>query len=333
MRDIRQYAVSGGRNAADDASNLLPECDGRPRDYGHDGQLYCDDDVAGGLPECRRDELCMDGDRQDHEYAFTKTTATASTDQTGFTPKLTLTPGDSYDVSVTPAYPGVMLPAGCSTTGMTTVTVPTPPGGGFNVCAFLLVLAIILLLLGGVILVIGICINVVWVWIVGAAIGVIGLVIFIIWAFLCAKADAVHIDVDDGVHPGLDCEDGLDRCAHCRDHRLPRRQPAVQHRSDRSVGRMGGHRQPAAHGHVPGRMSADRLHEAAPVMAGMDAKSVLLYALQAGLGLVWIAAAVGKARTPLAERTQTVRTLAGGPAWAIRRQLREGCRQRSWQSD
>jgi hypothetical protein len=118
---------------------------------------------------------------------FTKTTATASTDQTGFTPNLTLTPGDSYDVSVTPAYPGVMLPAGCSTTGMTTVTVPTPPGGGFNVCAFLLVLAIILLLLGGVILVIGICINVVWVWIVGAAIGVIGLVIFIIWAFLCAK--------------------------------------------------------------------------------------------------------------------------------------------------
>jgi uncharacterized membrane protein YphA (DoxX/SURF4 family) len=64
-------------------------------------------------------------------------------------------------------------------------------------------------------------------------------------------------------------------------------------------------------------MSADRLHQAAPVMAEMDAKSALLYALQAGLGLVWIAAAVGKARTPLAERTQTVRTLAGGPAWAI----------------
>jgi uncharacterized membrane protein YphA (DoxX/SURF4 family) len=52
-------------------------------------------------------------------------------------------------------------------------------------------------------------------------------------------------------------------------------------------------------------------------MTEMEAKSALLYALQAGLGLVWIAAAAGKARTPLAVRTQMVRKLGGGPAWAV----------------
>jgi hypothetical protein len=127
---------------------------------------------------------------------FVKTTTTSATDQTGFTPPLTLTPSDNYDVSVTPAYPGVTLPQGCSPTGMSSfqapgsTTTPPPPSGsssGFSICALLLVLSIVLLLLGGIVFVIGWCIAVIWVWIVGAAIAVVGLVLFIIWAFLCAK--------------------------------------------------------------------------------------------------------------------------------------------------
>jgi hypothetical protein len=124
-----------------------------------------------------------------------KTTTTSSTDQTGFSPALTLTAGDNYDVSVTPAFPGVTLPQGCTPTGMSSFQAPgsivtTPPPGsssGFSICALLLVLSIVLLLLGGIVFVIGWCIAVIWVWIVGAAIGVVGLVLFLIWAFLCAK--------------------------------------------------------------------------------------------------------------------------------------------------
>jgi hypothetical protein len=128
---------------------------------------------------------------------FLKTTAASSTDQTGFSPTLTLTPGDNYDVSVTPAYPGVSLPSGCNPVGKVsfqtaggTPPVITPPAGtssGFSLCAFLLVASIVLLLAGGVVFVIGWCIAVLWVWIVGAAISVAGLALFLIWAFLCAK--------------------------------------------------------------------------------------------------------------------------------------------------
>ncbi len=126
---------------------------------------------------------------------FVKTTTTATTDQTGFSPALTLTPGDNYDVSVTPTFPGVTLPQGCNSTGMSTfqapggTTPPPPPGSssGFSICALLLVLSIVLLLLGGIVFVIGWCIAVIWVWIVGAAIAFVGLVLFLVWAFLCAK--------------------------------------------------------------------------------------------------------------------------------------------------
>jgi hypothetical protein len=45
----------------------------------------------------------------------------------------------------------------------------------------------VLLLLGGIVLVIGLCINVFWVWIVGAAIAVVGLVLFFLWALFCAS--------------------------------------------------------------------------------------------------------------------------------------------------
>lgn len=46
-----------------------------------------------------------------------------------------------------------------------------------------------------------------------------------------------------------------------------------------------------------------------------ELRSVGLYALQAAIALVWIAAAVGKARTPAAERRASVRKLVAGPAW------------------
>ncbi|HTV15294.1 MAG TPA: MauE/DoxX family redox-associated membrane protein [Acidobacteriaceae bacterium] len=42
-----------------------------------------------------------------------------------------------------------------------------------------------------------------------------------------------------------------------------------------------------------------------------------LYFLQAGIALVWIAAAVGKARTPAAERRASVGKLVPGPAWMV----------------
>jgi hypothetical protein len=124
---------------------------------------------------------------------FVKTTTASSTDQTGFTPPLTLTAGHTYEVSVKPAFPGIVLPQGCDVTGKTTVSAPggssppPPTSSSSPVCIFLLVAAIVLLLLGGIVLVLGICLSVVWVWIVGAAIGATGLGLFIAWAIFCAK--------------------------------------------------------------------------------------------------------------------------------------------------
>jgi hypothetical protein len=51
-------------------------------------------------------------------------------------------------------------------------------------------------------------------------------------------------------------------------------------------------------------------------MIGANTRSIALYALQAGIGLVWIAAAVGKARTPARILAGDVRKLLGGPIWA-----------------
>jgi hypothetical protein len=51
-------------------------------------------------------------------------------------------------------------------------------------------------------------------------------------------------------------------------------------------------------------------------MIAGNAHSIARYALQAGIGMVWIAAAVGKARTPAVTLADNVRTLFGGPAWA-----------------
>jgi uncharacterized membrane protein YphA (DoxX/SURF4 family) len=48
-----------------------------------------------------------------------------------------------------------------------------------------------------------------------------------------------------------------------------------------------------------------------------DAKSTMLYALQAGIGVVWIVAAVGKVRIPTVILADNVRRLVGGPDWAV----------------
>lgn len=130
---------------------------------------------------------------------FSKTTTTPTTDQTAFSPPLTLTPAHSYAVQVTPSYPGLTLPAGCNPVGkspsatVTGGTTPssgsgsTTPSSGLSGCAILLIISIVLLLIGGIVVAIGICINVVWVWIFGAAIGVVGAILFGFWVWLCAS--------------------------------------------------------------------------------------------------------------------------------------------------
>lgn len=59
--------------------------------------------------------------------SFVKTTTTSTTDSTGFTPPLTLSPGATYDVSVAPLYPGVTLPPGCNSSSAPTAVTPAPP--------------------------------------------------------------------------------------------------------------------------------------------------------------------------------------------------------------
>jgi hypothetical protein len=126
---------------------------------------------------------------------FVKNTPASTTDQTGFTPPLTLTPGDSYSLSVTPTYAGATLPQGCNPTGLSTFQAPgsTPPSSGSGSgspsvsCIVLLVLSIILMIVGGIVFAVGYCIDIFWVWVVGLALCAVGLVLFIIWAILCAS--------------------------------------------------------------------------------------------------------------------------------------------------
>jgi hypothetical protein len=57
-------------------------------------------------------------------------------------------------------------------------------------CAILLVLSIALLLVGAVLVVVGVCTAVPWVWIAGAIVGGLGLLLFVIWALVCARFTA-----------------------------------------------------------------------------------------------------------------------------------------------
>lgn len=146
----------------------------------------------GGCPNVAANSFAWTVTDTTKNATFTKTTTTAMTDQTGFTPALTITPGDSYTVSVTPAFAGTALPPGCNPGASTTTKAPpttTPPSSSNSSlgCAILLVIAIVLLLLGGIVVAIGICIAVVWVWIVGIGIGAVGAILFAIWAFFCAS--------------------------------------------------------------------------------------------------------------------------------------------------
>jgi PKD domain len=133
---------------------------------------------------------------------FTKTTTAPSTTNattdgtwrttsTGATGVLPLAASGSYAVtvrakgpSIDPSCNAVSAPRSFTIPvcgGTTTTTTTTTP-----VCAGLLVAAIVLLLLGAVIVIIGICIAVPWVWIVGAIVGALGLVLFILWVIFCA---------------------------------------------------------------------------------------------------------------------------------------------------
>lgn len=52
-------------------------------------------------------------------------------------------------------------------------------------------------------------------------------------------------------------------------------------------------------------------------MSHEEVRSAGLYVVQVSIALIWIAAALGKARTPPAERRASVEKLVGGPAWMV----------------
>lgn len=93
----------------------------------------------------------------------------------------------------------VNVPTGCPATAASTSltaagpTTPPPTGGGFNLCAALLILAVALLLIGALVVIVGVCINVPWVWIAGAIIGALGLLLFIAWIIFCAATTPCSI--------------------------------------------------------------------------------------------------------------------------------------------
>ena len=62
-----------------------------------------------------------------------------------------------------------------------------PTDGSFNFCAGLLVAAVALLLIGGLAVIIGVCIQIPWVWIAGAVAAGLGLILFIIWIIFCRR--------------------------------------------------------------------------------------------------------------------------------------------------
>lgn len=92
----------------------------------------------------------------------------------------------------------VDVPPGCpAAAASTSVTITRPGGtdgggggtgggGGFNFCAALLIIAIVLLFIGNVLVVLGVCLNVPWLWIAGAIVGVVGLLLLIAWAIWCS---------------------------------------------------------------------------------------------------------------------------------------------------
>lgn len=129
--------------------------------------------------------------------SFTKTTTAPTTTDgvadgpwtntsTGATGPLDVTTAGGYAVTVTVSGPAV--PPSCTPPAPKSFTIPTCPTTttGSSGCGVLLVIAIILLLLGALAVIIGVCINVPWVWIVGAIIGAIGLILFILWAIFCS---------------------------------------------------------------------------------------------------------------------------------------------------
>jgi hypothetical protein len=104
--------------------------------------------------------------------------ATRTTTLSGFA----LAVGDTATVTVT----GVTDPSGTLTVGTpntTTCGIPRPPTVS---CLVLLVIAVILILLGGIVAIVGACINVPWVIAVGAIVMAVGFILFIIWAIICA---------------------------------------------------------------------------------------------------------------------------------------------------
>lgn len=63
---------------------------------------------------------------------------------------------------------------------------PSTDGGAFNLCAGLLVAAMVLLTLGAILVLIGVCANIPQVLVIGIVVLVIGFVLLILWLILCA---------------------------------------------------------------------------------------------------------------------------------------------------
>ena len=106
----------------------------------------------------------------------------------GTTASVTLPPGASATATATLRTPGCTDQTVSTTLICPGGTPPPPPSVTLPTCTILLLVALALMLIGSIVIVIGICTGITWVWIVGAVIAAIGLALFIAWAIVCARS-------------------------------------------------------------------------------------------------------------------------------------------------
>jgi len=90
----------------------------------------------------------------------------------------------------------LIVPPSCPAATASTRVTPTDTGdgdGGFNPCAALLIVAVALLTIGAVLVILGVCLGVPWLWIAGIVVGALGLLLFGIWAAVCARTTACSV--------------------------------------------------------------------------------------------------------------------------------------------
>jgi hypothetical protein len=109
------------------------------------------------------------------------TTADTPTPNTSHTYANTGTFAATVTVNVPPG-----CPATAASTGVTVTEAEAGEDSDFNFCAALLIIAIALQIIGSVLGILGICMNIPWLWIAGAIVGGIGLLLFIVWVIFCS---------------------------------------------------------------------------------------------------------------------------------------------------